>query len=143
MFKDSKSLKEHKKSVHENKKPCKCDICNNIFSFQTSLKRHVKTIHEEKRPEKKPSKVYVDSENKPNYSNALGRSETSELYILDKFCYVKKDISFKTIYLTCNERKNKYNDCPGYAHIDRITNQMSVKKDHSHSPREEKIAKKF
>ena len=70
MFKDSKSLKEHKKSVHENKKPCKCDICNNIFSFQTSLKRHVKTIHEEKRPEKKPSKVYVDSENKPNYSNA-------------------------------------------------------------------------
>ena len=126
MFKDSKSLKEHKKSVQENKKTCKCDLCNNIFSFQTSLKRHVKTIHEEKRPEKKPSKVYVDSENKPNYSN-----------------YVKKDISFKTIYLTCNERENKYNDCPGYAHIDRITNQMSVKKDHSHSPREEKIAKKF
>ena len=156
MFKDSKSfqckvcdnyfhlqssLKEHMKSVHENKKPYKCETCDNIFSFQSSLKRHVKKIHEEKRPEKKPRKVYDDSENKPNYSNAPGRSETSELYILDKFCYVKKDMSSKTIYLTCNERNNKDNDCPGYAHIDRITNQMSVKKGHNHSPREEKIAK--
>ena len=120
----------------------KCNICNNRFSTQSSLKRHVKTIHDEKRPEKKPSKVYDDSENKPNYSNAPGRSKTSELYILDKFCYVKKDISSRTIYLTCNERNNKDNDCPGYAHIDRITNQMSVKKGHNHSPREGKIAKK-
>ena len=133
------SLKEHMISVHEKKKPYKCDICENRFSTQSSLKRHVKVIHEGRRPEQKPSKDYDNSAAKPNYSTAPGRSVDSELYILDNFCYIKKNMSSKTIYLTCSEKKNKDNDCPGYAHIDRLTNQMIMKRGHNHGPREEKI----
>ena len=91
-----------------------CDICENSFSTQSSLKRHVKNIHQKKRSEQKPTNVYDNSETKPNYSNAPGRSGNSNLYILDNFCYVKKDMSSKTMYLMCSEKNNKESDCPGW-----------------------------
>ena len=40
-------------------------------------------------------------------------------------------MSSKTIYLTCSEKRNKDNDCPGYAHIDRLTNPMIMKRGHN------------
>ena len=37
-------------TVHEGKKPFKCDHCNSSFGIKRSLKRHIATIHEGKKP---------------------------------------------------------------------------------------------
>ena len=50
----SSSLKHHMKkhvdSVHEGKKPFKCDICDYTCSQKSNMKRHVASVHEEKNP---------------------------------------------------------------------------------------------
>ena len=43
-------LNVHFESVHNGKKPFKCNICDASFSRRDSLKRHNKSVHEEKRP---------------------------------------------------------------------------------------------
>ena len=42
-------MKRHVASVHEGKKPFKCDICDYKFSQKTSMKSHVETVHEGKK----------------------------------------------------------------------------------------------
>ena len=37
-------------SVHEEKKPFKCDICDYRCSYKGSMNRHVSSVHEEKKP---------------------------------------------------------------------------------------------
>ena len=36
-------------SVHEEKKPHKCPICDHSFSQKNDLKRHVESVHEGKK----------------------------------------------------------------------------------------------
>ena len=43
-------MKTHVKSVHEGKKPFKCDICDYNFSQKGDMKRHVESVHERKNP---------------------------------------------------------------------------------------------
>ena len=72
-----------------------------------------------------------------NYSIIKGRTGSTNWYRLDNFLYVKNDDSSKTIFLNCNERKNKNSDCPGTATIDIATNQMSIINPHNHESRQE------
>ena len=44
------TLNSHIASVHEGKKPFKCDICNASFTKTGNLNRHVASIHERKKP---------------------------------------------------------------------------------------------
>ena len=39
----------HVASVHEGKKPFKCDVCGYRLSQKGSLKRHVASVHEGKK----------------------------------------------------------------------------------------------
>ena len=41
-------MKIHIASVHEKKKPHKCDICDAMFSTIANLRKHVSAVHEEK-----------------------------------------------------------------------------------------------
>ena len=43
-------MKTHKRTVHENKKPLKCEICQSFFSSKGNLIRHTMTVHEKGRP---------------------------------------------------------------------------------------------
>ena len=43
-------MKTHIESVHEKKKPFKCDICDYSFSQKSDLKKHHESVHEGKRP---------------------------------------------------------------------------------------------
>ena len=45
-FNDRKSLKRHKKSVHEKKKPHKCETCGMCFALKSHLGRHISAVHE-------------------------------------------------------------------------------------------------
>ena len=38
------------KSVHEKKKPFKCEICGYSFSRKSNMTQHVLSVHEEKKP---------------------------------------------------------------------------------------------
>ena len=43
-------LNVHIKSVHEEKKPFKCDDCGAAFSRKSNLNRHIESVHERKKP---------------------------------------------------------------------------------------------
>ena len=43
-------MKQHVVSVHEGKKPFQCTICDASFGRRETLNRHVGTIHKEKQP---------------------------------------------------------------------------------------------
>ena len=43
-------MKTHVKSVHEGKKPFKCDICDYIFSLKGNLNQHAASVHKGKKP---------------------------------------------------------------------------------------------
>ena len=43
-------MNRHIASVHEGKKPFKCDICDHSFCQKRDLNRHVASIHEGKKP---------------------------------------------------------------------------------------------
>ena len=43
-------MKIHIDSVHEGKKPFKCNICKAIFAGKRDWNKHVASVHEEKRP---------------------------------------------------------------------------------------------
>ena len=43
------SLISHQTTVHENKKPFKCGICQKSFGANTTLKIHQRTVHKIKR----------------------------------------------------------------------------------------------
>ena len=38
-------MNRHIASVHEGKKPFKCDICDYSFSEKSSMNKHVKSVH--------------------------------------------------------------------------------------------------
>ena len=40
----------HVSSVHEGKKPFKCNICDASYSGRTVLKLHIAAVHERKKP---------------------------------------------------------------------------------------------
>ena len=44
------SMKVHVSSVHEEKKPFKCEICHHTCSQKGHLKKHVDSVHEGKKP---------------------------------------------------------------------------------------------
>ena len=39
--------KRHVTSVHEGKKPFKCDICDAKFDEKSKLKKHITSVHEQ------------------------------------------------------------------------------------------------
>lgn len=43
-------MKHHISTVHENKKPSKCDICGKGFTSNRSRNEHVTSVHEKKKP---------------------------------------------------------------------------------------------
>ena len=45
-FRQSSTLKQHKQSVHENRKDYKCQECGKQFSQRANLKTHIDSIHE-------------------------------------------------------------------------------------------------
>ena len=47
-------LKSHVESVHENRKPHKCTVCNYSCSQKSTLKMHVVSVHENEKPYKCP-----------------------------------------------------------------------------------------
>ena len=47
-FTQKSSLKTHIASVHEEKKPFKCELCNYMCSRKSFLKTHSASVHEEK-----------------------------------------------------------------------------------------------
>ena len=48
-FKDKESLNAHVNSVHEKKNPFECYVCDAHFANKAKLKRHVTSVHENKR----------------------------------------------------------------------------------------------
>ena len=52
VFVTSQTLLFRSASVHENKKPHECPICDSKFSEKGDLKRHIETVHEKKQPHK-------------------------------------------------------------------------------------------
>ena len=49
-FSHNNDMKKHVQSVHEKKKPFKCDICDYSCSNKNVLKKHVTAVHDEKQP---------------------------------------------------------------------------------------------
>ena len=45
-------MKKHfqKRTVHENEKPSKCDICQSSFRRNSYMITHKKTVHEKEKP---------------------------------------------------------------------------------------------
>ena len=41
------NLNDHVKEVHEGKKPFKCDICDTKFARKSHLKNHITSVHEQ------------------------------------------------------------------------------------------------
>ena len=46
----SHSNVKHTKTVHENEKPFKCEICHSCFGHKSNLNKHKKNVHENKKP---------------------------------------------------------------------------------------------
>ena len=44
-------LSRHQRTVHENEKPFKCEICQQCFA-KRDMKRHQRTVHEDEKPYK-------------------------------------------------------------------------------------------
>ena len=44
------SIHKHKKAVHNNEKPFKCEICLKCFGVKWKLNRHWKIVHENEKP---------------------------------------------------------------------------------------------
>ena len=129
------SLKTHIETIHEGKKPFECPICEVTFSQKSGMNKHINSVHDKKKPDISEPNTQIEK----NYSIIKGRTGSTNWYRLDNFLYVKNDDSSKTIFLNCNERKNKNSDCPGTATIDIATNQMSMINPHNHESRQEKI----
>ena len=53
-FFEKGNLKRHTDSVHEGKKPYKCSICDKRCSLKAELKEHIEIVHEKKKPHKCP-----------------------------------------------------------------------------------------
>ena len=53
-FSGKGNLKRHTDSVHEGKKPYKCSICDKRCSLKAELKEHIEIVHEKKKPHKCP-----------------------------------------------------------------------------------------
>ena len=51
LFRDSRDLKVHIRSVHENLHPFECQICGKKYKFKVSLIRHTEVVHEGKKLE--------------------------------------------------------------------------------------------
>ena len=49
-FATKSKLNGHTRSVHEGKKPFQCNICDARFSKKTDMSRHIESVHEEKKP---------------------------------------------------------------------------------------------
>ena len=49
-FVQKSDLNNHKRSVHENEKPFKCEICHSCFGCKSNLNTHKKNVHENKKP---------------------------------------------------------------------------------------------
>ena len=49
-FTVARSLQRHIESVHEGKRPFKCDHCELIFSEKGNVKKHVSAVHEKQKP---------------------------------------------------------------------------------------------
>ena len=47
-FTSERQITDHFVSVHEGKKPFKCEVCGISVSHKNFLKRHVSRVHEEK-----------------------------------------------------------------------------------------------
>ena len=45
-------LKTHQRTVQENEKPYKCEICQKSFGNKSHLKRHQRIVHENEKPHK-------------------------------------------------------------------------------------------
>ena len=45
-FHKKNCLTGHISTMHEGKKPFKCDICGTGFTFRNTLNRHIQNIHE-------------------------------------------------------------------------------------------------
>jgi uncharacterized Zn-finger protein len=43
------NMKKHVASVHEGKKPFRCDICEYRSSEKSNMNRHIKSVHEGKK----------------------------------------------------------------------------------------------
>ena len=43
-------MNQHVATVHEGKKPFKCDICNFSCSQKSNMKKHVAAVHEGNKP---------------------------------------------------------------------------------------------
>ena len=50
-FSDKSKLKRHVSSVHEGKRPHKCDICGACFTQKSHMDGHVATVHGKKSAE--------------------------------------------------------------------------------------------
>jgi hypothetical protein len=50
MFDLKHQMITHFESVHERKKPFKCEICDHCYSTKSELKGHVGSVHEKKIP---------------------------------------------------------------------------------------------
>ena len=58
-FAVGKNLSRHVESVHEEKRPFKCDICNDVsFTGKAALNDHILSFHEKKLQE---TKVYEEN----------------------------------------------------------------------------------
>ena len=44
------NLKKHISSVHKGKKHLKCEVCDATFSCKAKLRRHTESVHEKKTP---------------------------------------------------------------------------------------------
>ena len=49
-FAQKVSLNGHIASVHEEKRPYKCHICDAIFAYKPNLNGHILSVREEKKP---------------------------------------------------------------------------------------------
>ena len=49
-FSYKENLAKHVSTIHEKKKPFKCELCNKDFTQLAHMKGHVSSVHEGKKP---------------------------------------------------------------------------------------------
>ena len=72
-----KDMKSHLHSVHEGKKPFKCDICDTCLSNARDLKKHIDSVHEGEKP------VRVNSSTFSNIYASCGCIKTHYESVID------------------------------------------------------------